>query len=558
MQSIAASILVLVTGVGGTSVSPASSITTGEIKGHIEFLASDELEGRDSGFRGGEIAARYIEARFKTAGLKPLLESYRMPFDLGAGAMVTKAKLTFGDTTIESGSSLAAPSISATGSARGRAAAAAATDVAGCVVVVPGGDQPTKAREIATELAGKGALAVVFVSERDRLRGDGDFRRRPDPRPDGQQEGGGGALFDVVERAAAAAIEIPIVRVTKEHGEALSDAVVAGSMIDVSVERSGSATGFNIIGWREGSDPALKSEYVVIGAHYDHVGMDGKGRIWNGADDNASGTAAVLEIADALATLPEAPRRSLVVITWSGEERGLLGSNAFAAKEPIPFDKIAAYVNLDMVGRNDNKSIDVGQASQQLFDRCVELGATHGLHIGSADPVYLSASDTLAFVEAEVPTIFFFSGMHDEYHTPADQVELIDADKASRVARLACDMLLEVANADARPAYSAPARSNRATSRTNGRRLGVLIDEEFKGPGLRVQTVNPDTVAQKAGMKDGDVVLKLAGRELQTRDDLRRALEEPAEGTSFVIEVQRNGATVELNATFEAAAKKEA
>jgi membrane-associated protease RseP (regulator of RpoE activity) len=211
-----------------------------------------------------------------------------------------------------------------------------------------------------------------------------------------------------------------------------------------------------------------------------------------------------------------------------------------------------------MVGRNDNKSIDVGQASQQLFDRCVELGATHGLHIGSADPVYLSASDTLAFVEAEVPTIFFFSGMHDEYHTPADQVELIDADKASRVARLACDMLLEVANADARPAYSAPARSNRATSRTNGRRLGVLIDEEFKGPGLRVQTVNPDTVAQKAGMKDGDVVLKLAGRELQTRDDLRRALEEPAEGTSFVIEVQRNGATVELNATFEAAAKKEA
>lgn len=543
-----ATLVVLWMGTGGTSVNPASSITTGEIKGHIEFLASDELEGRDSGARGGEIAARYIESRFRSAGLKPMFESFRMPFDLGTGALVSKATLTFGATSLESGSNLSVPSISATGQARGRAAAATATDVAGCIVVLPGGDQPGKARESATELEGRGAAGVVFVSERDRIRGDGDFRRRADPRPADQQEGGG-ALFEAVAQANLAPLTIPVVRVTKEHGEALSDAVVAGDTIELRVERSGSSTAFNIVGWREGSDPTLKDQYVVIGAHYDHVGTDGKGRIWNGADDNASGTAAVLEIADALALLPEAPRRSIVIVTWSGEERGLLGSNAFAAKEPIPFDNIAAYVNLDMVGRNDNKSIDVGQACQQLFDRCVDLGTTHGLRIGVADPVYLSASDTLAFVEAEVPTIFFFSGMHDEYHTPADQVELIDADKAGRVARLACDVLLEVANADQRPVYTAPARATRGAP-TSGRRLGVFIDEEFKGPGLRVQTVNADSLAAKSGMKDGDVVMKLAGRELKSRDDLRKALDQPKDGESFVIEVQRAGATVELTASF--------
>ncbi|MBK6940462.1 MAG: M20/M25/M40 family metallo-hydrolase [Planctomycetes bacterium] len=555
MQFIVSLACALSMGTGETSVNPSASITTSEIKSHIEFLASDELEGRDSGQRGGEIAARYIESRFKAAGLKPLFESYRMPFDLGTGAMVSKASLTFGATIVESGSSLAIPSISAAAHARGRAASASAADVLGCVVVLPGGDQPSKAREQAEELAARGAAGVVFVSERERMRSDGDFRRRSDPRPADQQEGGG-ALFEVVRQANAMALTIPVVRVAKEYGEALSDAVVAGDEVDLNVQRTGSSTGFNIIGWREGSDPALKNEYVVIGAHYDHVGTDGKGRIWNGADDNASGTAAVLEVADALALLPEAPRRSLIVVTWSGEERGLLGSNAFAAKEPIPFENIAAYVNLDMVGRNDNKSIDVGQACQELFDRCVERGTTYGLSIGSADPVYLSASDTLAFVEAEVPTIFFFSGMHDEYHTPADQVELIDADKTARVARLACDMLLGVANADGRPKYTAPARTQRAAAQSSGRRLGVFIDEEFKGPGLRIQTVSPDSLAQKSGLKDGDVVMKVAGRELKSRDDLRKALELPKDGESFVIEVARSGAPLELNATF-ATEKKE-
>ncbi|HEX7088807.1 MAG TPA: M20/M25/M40 family metallo-hydrolase [Longimicrobiales bacterium] len=204
----------------------------------------------------------------------------------------------------------------------------------------------------------------------------------------------------------------------------------------------------NVVALLRGSDPVLRETYVVFSAHMDHVGIgapDASGdSIFNGADDDASGTSALVEVAEAFAALPERPARSLIFLAVSGEEKGLLGSRHFANHPPVPIQSIVADINLDMIGRNSPDSIAaVGLDYSSLGALAQEVARAHAdeLRLTVAPDLWpeerlFFRSDHFNFAAKEIPAIFFFAGLHEDYHRPSDEVEKLDAEKAARVARL--------------------------------------------------------------------------------------------------------------------------
>jgi len=216
----------------------------------------------------------------------------------------------------------------------------------------------------------------------------------------------------------------------------------------------------NVAGWREGREPGYRDEYVVFVAHMDHVGVGAPvngDSIYNGADDNASGSSAVLEIAQALGALDPAPRRSVIVLLVSGEEHGFWGSKAFVADPPVPLDHVVAVFNLDMVSRNSPDTMPVaGMDLSTLGDAVARAAASHPEdHLAVYDgPGGLS--DHIPFSGVGIPWLLFFNGLHGDYHRPSDEPSHSDPDKAARVARLAFRTGMLVADAVDRPRLRVP------------------------------------------------------------------------------------------------------
>jgi len=220
----------------------------------------------------------------------------------------------------------------------------------------------------------------------------------------------------------------------------------------------------NTVGILEGSDPVLRGEYVVFSGHMDHLGVgrpDAAGdSIYNGADDDASGTVAVVELAEAFAILDPAPKRSLLFLAVSGEEKGLWGSTYFVDFPPVPLDSMVADLNADMIARNWPDSIVViGKEHSDLGKTLARVAEAHPeLNMVPMDDIwpdedFYSRSDHINFARKGIPILFFFNGTHDDYHQPGDELESIDAEKAARVTRLLFYLGLEVANAPERPKW---------------------------------------------------------------------------------------------------------
>jgi Zn-dependent M28 family amino/carboxypeptidase len=220
----------------------------------------------------------------------------------------------------------------------------------------------------------------------------------------------------------------------------------------------------NVVAILRGSDPVLRDEYLVLSAHMDHVGVGQPVRgdsIYNGADDDASGTAGILEVAEAMASrLPARPRRSVIFLHVSGEEKGLLGSRWFSDHPTVPLKQIVADINVDMIGRNSPDTVVViGKNYSSLGKTANEVQARHpelGLVL-SDDPWpeerFFFRSDHFNFARKEIPAVFFFSGVHEDYHRPSDEVEKLNVDKAARIARTIYYTADAVANADGRPQW---------------------------------------------------------------------------------------------------------
>jgi len=236
------------------------------------------------------------------------------------------------------------------------------------------------------------------------------------------------------------------------NAQVLSGADPVGNVVPGNPGGSGASP--NVVGWIEGSDPALRDEHVVFTAHFDHIGTSPVASpsgdyIYNGADDNASGTAALIEIAEAFAALAEPPARSIVFVATSGEERGLLGAQHYASNPTIPLSSALANINLDMIGRNSPTTIevihrtdsDLGELAQSVAALHDDIGVSP---VDRPDNLLVQRSDCWAFLSRGVDALFLHSGLHDDYHGLDDEVDRLDPAKVAAVARLAWWVGLEL------------------------------------------------------------------------------------------------------------------
>jgi hypothetical protein len=273
-------------------------------------------------------------------------------------------------------------------------------------------------------------------------------------------------VVEVHERAvrgvlAAAGIDLAQLRGASETMvRALDTLQMSATVVNATVKE---ARAPNTVGILEGTDPVLKDEYIVFSAHMDHVGVNrvsGKDSIWNGADDDASGTAGVLALAEAFARAPT--KRSMIFLTVSGEEKGLWGSEWFAANPPVPVEKMVANLNLDMIGRNWKDTIVViGKEHSDLGETLNRVNAAHPeLGMSAIDDLwpqeqFYFRSDHYNFAKRGVPILFFFNGTHADYHQPSDSPEKIDAEKESRIVKLIFYVAREVGDAVEKPQWNA-------------------------------------------------------------------------------------------------------
>ena len=337
--------------------------------------------------------------------------------------------------------------------------------------------------------------------------------------------------------------------------------------IVVSVEKVKKAD-HNVVALLPSPTLTDETEYVIVGAHYDHIGRGEigslarkgeEGQIHNGADDNASGTAVVLELATALSEAfqqePEKFRRGVIFALWSGEELGLIGSTHFVNHPIVPLEKVAAYVNFDMVGRlRENKLILQGVGSSSVWTKLIEKrNVPIGFNLTLQDDPYLP-TDVTAFYPKEVPVLSFFTGGHEDYNRPTDDPDTLNYDGIERIARLAHGIVLDLIGAAERPAYVRVERSQSEEGSRDTLRayLGTIPDYTTEGTGVKISGVRAGGPADKAGLKGGDVIVEFGGQQIANIYDYTYALDAVKIGEPVEVVVLREGKRIKLTVTPEA------
>jgi len=302
---------------------------------------------------------------------------------------------------------------------------------------------------------------------------------------------------------------------------------------------------------------------VLVGAHYDHLGHGGPGSlapdsdaIHNGADDNASGTMALIETARALAARRDHLRRDVVFVAFSAEERGLIGSSMFVHAPPagLRVDEIVAMLNMDMVGRlGDNRLQVLGGESAEEWPELVGPKCEALLLDCVISGDGFGSSDHASFFAAGVPVLHFFTGAHPDYHRPTDDADLVDADGAVRIVHLVETITEELAR---REAPLSLVRSSEPPARqmmTGGARLGTIPD--YAGPadgreGLLLSAVRPDSPAERGGLRRGDLIVGIDDRQIRGIEDFMSVLSEATPGERATVRVERDGELLELEVTY--------
>jgi peptidase M28-like protein/PDZ domain-containing protein len=316
----------------------------------------------------------------------------------------------------------------------------------------------------------------------------------------------------------------------------------------------------NVVAVLPGEDPSRRGQLVVVGAHYDHLGLggvgaldpDSTGRIHNGADDNASGTAALLEIARRLGR--ERPARTIVFIAFSGEEFGDLGS-AYFVKHPLvgPIDSVYAMLNMDMVGRLRNERLlALGAATAQEFPALLDsLNAATGHFDLRASGDGWGPSDHASFFAVKRPVLHFFTDLHADYHRTTDDWDKINATGLARVAEFVTDVARALANRPGPLTFvDAPPPTASSVGAGYGAYLGTIPDLTESPGGVRLAGVRADSPAERAGLKPGDVITAIGAKTIANLYDMTDALRSHAPGDTVAIVAKRAGEEIRLTAVL--------
>ncbi len=561
-------------------------ITASEIQDHINYLASDKLEGRFTGSKGGEMAAEYIQQDFASTGLKPLFNgSFRQNFPFIAGIKLTENnKLLFNangeELTPEVEKEYIPAPFSGNVDYHGEIVFAgygisapdlnyddySSIDVKGKAVLImrynPEGANPhtefgkySAYRYKADIAKQKGASAVIFVT--------GYI-------PNDEED----KLMKLSYDGAGPAADLGIIQVKRDFADKLFKAEgkdFKSIQEKIDSTKTPDSFGFNnakvmlttgveqikkhadnIGGYLEGNDPDLKKEYIVIGAHYDHLGWGETGSLYtgsvpqihNGADDNASGTAGVMELAEKFASQKDKLKRSMIFLCFSGEELGLIGSAYFTNNSPVPLDKIDAMVNLDMVGRlnpEDQLTVYGTGTSSKFKDLLNTDNNDFNFKLTFNDEGY-GPSDQSSFYAKEIPVLFFFTGTHTDYHRPTDDADKINSKGEEEVLKYVYDISDNLDETGSRPDYINVPRKGGGRDMAFSVYVGTVPDYATQVDGLRINGVGEGSPAQKAGLQGGDVIIEFGGKKISNIYDYTYALGDYSPGDIVDVVVIRDGA----------------
>jgi aminopeptidase YwaD len=578
-------------------VNTSTDITAQELQQHVKYFASDELKGRKSGEEGNEKAATYISSQFGQYGLLPTGDnkSYLQHFTFTASTKQgqnNQLRVSYGgknisfqlnrqyrtlsssiDTVLTCpvvfvGYGISDPDSSKYDDFSG-------IDVKNKIVIMlryaPGGkDEPKFAEKqsiIAKTITAreKGVAGILFVTAPP----GSDGSDLSSIRPPGMTNSGVAAaamtwtaldsLFTIIGKDLKS-IQHQIDSLKSPSSFELPQASVSFQTQIVRV----TAKSANVVGYLPGTDPRLKDEVLVIGAHFDHLGMGGEGSgslkpdtiaIHHGADDNASGSAGLLEAAQYLSAHRLSLKRSVLFIAFSGEELGLLGSDYYVKHPLFPLDKTIAMINMDMIGRlKDSTLVIEGMGTSPHWEELVKKENIDSLNL-KLKPDGFGPSDHASFYSKDLPVMFFFTNLHSDYHRPSDTWEKINYVGEQKVVQLVTRIATDIANDENKPQFTKVVATN--PMGTGGDRqgvrvsLGVVPDYAEEATGLKISGTRSGSAAEKAGLKGGDIIIKFGSKEVKNIYDFTYLLGLYRPGDEVVIVVKRGTEEVSVTAKLQ-------
>lgn len=512
---------------------------------HISYLSSDRLEGRRSGTKGEQLASEYVTEIFGQIGLQPMGtdNTFYQSFNIYDGKDYSTSSLSFDGQKVATTDFFPFPSSPQKTIKESPSIALREKGVPWFLdlkgILTTNANNPHfdilsfLDKEI-KENAKKGASALIVYNTSDY---------------------NDNLSFDAKSKSAL--LPIPVVYVTKKTASRfLND---ESATIDVNLDvvfNERQRTAHNVAGFINNG----AAQTIIVGAHIDHLGYGEDGNalsinnigsdIYNGADDNASGAAAVIELARMLKTA-KFKNNNYLFVTFSGEELGLLGSKYFTDHSPVNLSSVNYMINLDMVGRlNDTKSLTIGgYGTSPAWGKYLSTVSDSKYFTVKYDSSGVGPSDHTSFYRKDIPVLFFFTGIHSDYHKPSDDFEKINYEGEFFIVKYIYN-IIGATNKEPKLAFTKTSEAQTSTSSRFSVTLGIMPDYGFNGNGVRLDGVSDGRPAQKAGLKAGDIIVQLGSDNISSLENYMQTLGKFKPGDKTSLKYKRGDAEMNTEVVF--------